>query len=110
MKQVANLTGRRFGRLVVFELVPRKMGSGNAWWFCRCDCNKTTAVNGSKLTNGETKSCGCLKKESVRTQSTTHGASSEHRSLKEKALYSTWSAMRRRCFNSRVDNFSHYGG
>lgn len=32
-------------------------------WFCECECGNTVDVETNKLTNGNTKSCGCLKSE-----------------------------------------------
>ena len=65
-----DLTGRRFGRLVVIEqektasysLLKRK----RIRWSCQCDCNNIAVVEGSNLKNGTTKSCGCLHKEMAR--------------------------------------------
>lgn len=47
-----DLTGQRFGKLVVVERVAGK-------WSCLCDCGKTKTVQGGNLTRGATKSCGC---------------------------------------------------
>lgn len=49
-----DLTGRRFGALVVLEF-----RSGNGGWTCRCDCGATTIVPTKNLTAGNTASCGC---------------------------------------------------
>lgn len=32
-------------------------------WICQCECGKIFSVDGTKLRNGWTKSCGCLQKE-----------------------------------------------
>lgn len=34
-------------------------------WLCLCDCGKETNVRISKLNNGTTKSCGCLKNKNL---------------------------------------------
>jgi hypothetical protein len=56
------LTGQRFGRLTVLELLPEKNVRGNLLWHCRCDCGVTVPVIPSNLRdNGRgTRSCGCL--------------------------------------------------
>lgn len=57
-----DLTGQRFGRLIVKE----KVGVdryGRAIWLCVCDCGKESITKSPYLTRGETKSCGCLKLE-----------------------------------------------
>lgn len=57
-----DLTGQRFGRLVV--LGPTKMRSGNSVvWHCRCDCGNEIDVSSARLRGGQTKSCGCLSSE-----------------------------------------------
>ena len=65
MRQHRDLTGQRFGRLVVIERAPRPpyYEGTYAWWRCRCDCGNETVVRGRRLTNGETKSCGCYKRD-----------------------------------------------
>jgi hypothetical protein len=57
-----DLTGKRFGRLLVLEKVGSDPG-GAALWLCRCDCGIETIVKSSSLRSGQTKSCGCLRRE-----------------------------------------------
>ena len=57
-----NITGKRYGRLVVLCRVDD--GKKNkAIWRCLCDCGETVDVIGSKLILDRKQSCGCLKKE-----------------------------------------------
>ena len=53
-------TGNKHGYLTV---IGRASGAidGHVRWLCRCDCGHQTIVQGSKLRDGKTKSCGCLK-------------------------------------------------
>lgn len=60
MSKVVNMLGARFGSLVVSEFAYIK--NRNAFWACKCDCGNTRVVNGKSLRNGNTKSCGCLRK------------------------------------------------
>jgi len=53
-----DLTGKRFGRLVVLEESDRR-DWGHVVWKCRCDCGKISIVDGGFLRRGMTKSCGC---------------------------------------------------
>jgi hypothetical protein len=57
LNKFIDLTGKRFGKLVVIEFshIARK----RTYWLCRCDCGNTTVVVGYSLKNGDTKSCGC---------------------------------------------------
>ena len=60
------LTGRRFGRLLVMEQAPRPIRFGSppgTYWFCWCDCGQNRIVLGRSLVTGGTQSCGCLRRE-----------------------------------------------
>ncbi|MBR2189261.1 MAG: hypothetical protein IJ860_07640 [Eubacterium sp.] len=69
-KRYQDLTGMRFGKLVVMQAasVTRPDGSmeelrtddGKVLWDCRCDCGNTIRVIGSQLTAGYRRSCNCL--------------------------------------------------
>lgn len=58
-----DLSGRVFGRLTVIQLAPATPCKRTKW-ICRCSCGKETAVHAYCLKSGDTKSCGCLRKES----------------------------------------------
>lgn len=63
-RKVANLKGKRFGRLtVVASTFLREPANKSAIWKCKCDCGKITYVNSDALKSGRTKSCGCLRVE-----------------------------------------------
>lgn len=66
MKPVEDMTGRRFGRLVVLEDAGPSYGR-NHNWKVRCDCGTVFEVAGSNLRLGKTRSCGCLRKEIARS-------------------------------------------
>lgn len=72
--EIVDLTGLRFGRLLVVESAGRN-AKNDAIWKCVCQpgCDKEVVVLGSKLTSGHTRSCGCLQKETVVLKNTTHG-------------------------------------
>lgn len=59
----ADLTGQRFGRLVVVGPDPGRSPEGKTppLWACRCDCGETTMVGIGCLRSGHTRSCGCLR-------------------------------------------------
>ena len=65
-----DLTGRRFGHLVVLRLDPEPYVSPSGKhkarrWICQCDCGREVSVVQSSLLSKEhpTKSCGCLRGE-----------------------------------------------
>lgn len=57
MAKRAELTGRRFGKLVVEEFVGIK--NQGTLWKCRCDCGGYTIAFAEKLNSGRKTSCGC---------------------------------------------------
>jgi hypothetical protein len=62
---IESLAGTRFGRLTIIKGVGSEEGKGRIMK-CRCDCGKTTKVPFKYLRSGNTKSCGCLNRESIR--------------------------------------------
>ena len=59
-----DLTGQIFGRCIAIEYAGKNK-SNRSIWKCQCSCeNKTIFIAGAKsLKNGDTKSCGCYKRE-----------------------------------------------
>lgn len=57
-----DLTGRRFGRLVVLTR-GTNTPAGKAVWCCQCDCGKLTTAVAGALMSGNTASCGCARRE-----------------------------------------------
>lgn len=58
-----DLTGMRFGKLVVLYVDEERSGDGKVYWWCRCDCGKLTSVQSTSLTRKKrgVKSCGCAR-------------------------------------------------
>lgn len=61
-----DLTGLRFGRLVVLERAGT-IGKSAAW-LCRCDCGSDVKVRADNLLSGGTRSCGCLRRDVMRNR------------------------------------------
>lgn len=87
-----DLTGRRFGLLVVLERA-RNAPDGQRAWRCRCDCGEERVVRAGHLIQGQ-ESCGCRR--------TRHG------SYKSRE-YASWRSMIQRCTNPRDTNYPRYG-
>jgi hypothetical protein len=110
MSRILDLTGQRFGRLVVIERAADHLqpnGQRKVKWFCRCDCGRTKTVDRGALRGGVTTSCGCYQKEQARKAKTTHGHSVGR---KVSSLYGVWCAMLSRCSNPRNPAWKWYGG
>jgi len=63
-----DLTGLVFNRLTVIKRDEVHRGK-KPKWVCRCDCGNFTSVISSHITSGDTKSCGCFKREITRERS-----------------------------------------
>lgn len=94
-KRLIDLTGQRFGHLVVIECAGRNERR-ESLWRCLCDCGNESIVRGDVLRRGTTESCGCGK-----------GLKHGHHS---KPWYSSYKAMMERCYLSSSGNYNRYGG
>jgi hypothetical protein len=94
-----DLTGERFGKLVVESIHSR--GNG-VRWLCRCDCGGQTVIRSSPLV-AKTRSCGCLIKDSCKRLFTKHG-------LTNTPLHGIWCQITQRCTNPSNPAFPNYGG
>lgn len=97
-----DLTGQRFGRLTVRELVKRSK-SGAILWRCVCDCGNVVDVFASNLRSKDTVSCGCYRRDMARRIKTTHGG-------KGTRLYNIWHGIKLRCLNASDRAYENYGG
>lgn len=102
-----NMIGQKFGRLTVVDF--NRLENHKTYWKCICDCGLTVISTGNNLRSGNTKSCGCLRREETRIRgkaNKTHGESHDNRTR----LYSIWCGMRNRCNNPNHQAFYLYGG
>jgi hypothetical protein len=97
--------GTKFHRLTVTGPAPSRK-SGQARFWCLCDCGEILAVQSSDLRRGGTKSCGCLKREMCIARDIARTKHGKYRSPEYKA----WQALIQRCTNPADKRFHHYGG
>jgi hypothetical protein len=98
-----DLAGNRYGRLVAVRYEGHN-ARRVALWLCKCDCGKEKIIPAISLRRGESKSCGCLYKETREGNlHTTHGKSDQR-------LYRIWSAIKSRCNNPNRMYYENYGG
>ena len=96
----SNIHGQQFGKLVALEY-DHSDKNGNAIWKCKCDCGAELFVAAKDLKTGNTKSCGCYRKQFA----VTNGATVERT-----ADYERWKAMKKRCLNPNDKYYHRYGG
>lgn len=65
-KKRIDLSGKRYGKLVVLSLSDEKSTPRSLVWKCKCDCGNIVFVRGGNLKSNHTNSCGCLSKETNR--------------------------------------------
>lgn len=59
-----DLTGIKFGKLIVVSMYPgNKFSDSKVRWICKCECGGETITRQDRLTNGTTRSCGCIHRE-----------------------------------------------
>lgn len=102
MQLRVNLVGRKFGRLTVVSLAGRDR-KRSCVWECVCECGRSPKVPPTthKLTSGNTRSCGCLSRETTGAMSRTHG-------LSKTPEYIAWCAMKQRTSDPKHVNYEHY--
>lgn len=101
-----DLSGTKVGRLTLLSragVVVSARGSRSYRYNCKCDCGTGLVVRSANLSSGNTKSCGCLHKESTSLARTTHGAS-------HTPEHNTWDSMHRRCYDPSNASYQRYGG
>lgn len=94
-----NLTGRVFSRLTVIEYAG--MRGRYPTWACLCECGTRKVVQGTYLTSGHTKSCGCFRREVTSQTFRRHGS-------RDNPEYSVWVGMWDRCTNPNNLNYDLY--
>lgn len=100
MSKLIDLTGQKFGRLVVLR---KAATSRMTRWVCECECGLEITAVGENLKSGNTRSCGCLKREDMSARFTSHGG-------RGTLLYRQWQGMKDRCYNRNAEKYPQYGG
>lgn len=100
-----DLTGRRYGRLVVLSFVPDD--TRHSRWVVRCDCGEEKSVLAQSFVRGFTISCGCLQRERMRERATTHGQAGNKTRTR---AYRIWANMMDRCeWGGNARAYESYG-
>lgn len=97
MAKIKDITGQRFGRLVVTGYAEK--GHYN----CICDCGNIRKVLRQNLVSGKQVSCGCYAKDRTKERMSKHG-------MTKTPLYNVWNSMKNRCNNQNVKCYASYGG
>lgn len=93
MTKLVDISGSKFGELLVVERVPRQLGDKHTKWVCKCSCGSETVATYINLKSGNTTSCGCKRRPHGGTGTPTHKC---------------WLSMMRRCV-WKSDAFRYQG-
>jgi hypothetical protein len=99
-----DLTGKRFNRLFVDSF--SHSDDGLIYWNTICDCGTEKKIAGSRIKNGMTQSCGCLRMETIKRANTKHG---HYVGGMKSKTYASWEAMMDRCYRPSSGSFHSYG-
>lgn len=92
--------GDKFARLIVKTISHIK--KGKRYWVCECDCGGTVVTSTTHLRSGNTRSCGCILNELIKSRSLSRRRNSPE--------YQVWMSMRSRCNNAKHRSYAVYGG
>lgn len=99
-----DLTGLRFGKLVVLKENGKNLKRNVVLWECVCDCGNICTVAGIDMKRKLTTSCGCMSSRKIAGErNKTHGMAGT-------PLYGVWRSMRDRCKNPNNKSYKDYGG
>jgi hypothetical protein len=102
-----NVIGASFGQLVVVEDLDSPLRRRRVR--CRCTCGVICTVALTELRRGDTKSCGCLKRELTRSRNFRHGEGPRD-TRRRTVEYRAWQEMKRRCLSVHRRGFHCWGG
>lgn len=94
-----DLSGQKFGRLLVICDTGKRDNSGDIIYYCKCDCGNYKEISRRALRRPKV-SCGCsvyIKRFGVPQR-------------RNDPLYWVWSSMKDRCLNPNCKSFKYYGG
>jgi hypothetical protein len=102
MSKIVDITGNRYGRLVVISF--NHLKNRIVYWNVICDCGKEKVIPGGGMKDGSTKSCGCYMLDQIVLANKKHG---EAHKTKE---WRAWRNMKTRCLNPANHAYKNYGG
>lgn len=94
-----DLTGKRFGRLLVMSESSIRKKGGSVYWKCKCDCGNIVETNSQALRKGYTQSCGCYNRDIIKKDNPN----------REKKLYHIYRGIKDRCYNKNSKSYHNYG-
>ena len=99
-----DIVGQTVGELTVIDIVSKRYaGRSIRFAITICSCGNTHELTLNALRTGNTRSCGCVRKQVTGDRARTHGEA-------HTPLHHVWSGMKQRCLNPNDISYSYYGG
>lgn len=96
------MIGARYNRLVISKCLG--VVGGHKRYECMCDCGGKTTAQLFDLKSNNTRSCGCLQRETASKNSFRHGGY-----IDKKPEYRIYTAIKSRCYNPNSKGYQWYG-
>jgi hypothetical protein len=99
--------GEIFHRLTAIEPAGHQLSGKykKALWRFRCECGTELVTRSESVKSGNTKSCGCQKREATAA----NGRANVKHGMEGTRLYRIWGQMIRRCEDPGNSRFEYYG-
>lgn len=107
LRQVPIVPGLTYGLLTVIRQVAKHPVTGERRVECACACGQVVDVVFHAIVSGNTKSCGCWRRQITGELSRKHGHCSR---LKPTRVWMCWRNMLSRCLNTKNREYNNYGG
>lgn len=101
MGKFINLQSKKFGFLTVIKRTIVK--NNKIYWLCICKCGNESEHSGNDLRSGDSKSCGCYKKQIHKDLNFKHGMTNTNE-------FNIWKGILYRCINKNSKSYKNYGG
>ena len=108
LKTIQINVGDTNNRLTIIDVNRPSILLGTQWRRMvrvRCECGVEFDVNYNGFKSGKTKSCGCIKKNSLG-----HTYYSKDNTPEGRRTYGSYSSMKKRCYYVDGEHYPHYGG
>ena len=97
-----DLTGNKYGKLTVISRSDDYVspsGKKTTCWKCLCECGNTVNVRASRLKNGITRSCGCLREEYLKDGGAVFVHGDSIKDSKYNKLFKVYANMKQRVYH-----------